>query len=163
MRKIKFKVKIKLNELGLNYHNIGEGNFIESKIHEVCSMDLYFPSLIIRYKSGKSVITIFKEHCETCELMQFSGLKDKNGEEIYEGDIIQLKNVIGETVLVVCEFGTVQREIKGVSINLCDITGFFFRFNGKATFPIVNNYLGKHDLELFEVIGNIHSNPELLK
>src|SRR5690606_11342130 len=96
-------------------------------------------------------------------LMQFTGLHDKNGKEICEGDIIKLIDDVGEEIIVVCEFGTVRREIYGHDLNLCDITGFYFRKeDGKATFPIVDNYAGKHDLELMEVIGDIYENPELL-
>ena len=92
---------------------------------------------------------------------QFTGLLDKNGKEIYEGDIINLINADGKSINVVCEFGTARRDIFE---NTVDITGFYFKLsNGKKTFPIVHNYAGKHDLELFEVIGDIHDNPELLK
>ncbi|MBP1924613.1 putative phage protein (TIGR01671 family) [Sedimentibacter acidaminivorans] len=96
------------------------------------------------------------------ELMQYTGLKDKNGKEIYEGDIIQLKNEDLEVIKVVCEFGTAKRQIFD---NLVEITGFYFKrlCDDKKTFPIANNYLGKHDLELFEIIGNIYENPELLE
>ncbi len=93
---------------------------------------------------------------------QYTGLKDKKGKEIYEGDIIELINEDDYVIRVVCEFGTAKRDIYG---NLVEITGFYFKrlYDGRKTFPIVNNYLGKHDLELFEVIGNIYENPELLE
>jgi len=93
---------------------------------------------------------------------RYTGLKDKNGKEIYEGDIIQLINEDLEEIKVICEFGTAKRQIFD---NLVEITGFYFKRldDDRKTFPIINNYLGKHDLELFEVIGNIHDNPELLE
>ena len=96
------------------------------------------------------------------ELIQYTGLIDKNGKEIYEGDIIQLVNEDLEVIKVVCEFGAANRQIFD---NLVEITGFYFKriCDDRKTFPIVNNYLGKHDLELFEVIGNIYENPELLE
>ena len=95
------------------------------------------------------------------ELVRFTGLSDKNGKEIYEGDFINLINADGKSINVVCKFGTVRREIFE---NTVDITGFYFELsNGRKTFPIVNNYLGKHDLEIFEVIGNIYENLELME
>ena len=92
---------------------------------------------------------------------RYFGEEDKNGKAIYEGDIINLINDIDKSINVVCEFGIARREIFE---NTVDITGFYFKLpNGKKTFPIVNNYCGKRDLELFEVIGNVHENIELLK
>lgn len=92
---------------------------------------------------------------------QYTGLKDRNGREIYEGDIINLTNTAGVSINVVCEFGTARRVIFE---NTVDITGCYFKLsNGEKTFPIVSNYAGKHDLDLFEIIGNIYENPELLE
>jgi uncharacterized phage protein (TIGR01671 family) len=93
---------------------------------------------------------------------QFAGLLDKNGKEIYEGDIISLVISSGEKTTAICKFGNVIRQIFE---NTVEITGFYFErdIDGKKTFPIVHNYAGKHDLELFEIIGSIHDNPELLR
>ena len=62
---------------------------------------------------------------------QYTGLKDRNGTEIWEGDI--LRNINYSDMLIVVEWRT--------------MTDF-------------NNWLPK---EHFEVVGNIHENPELLK
>lgn len=91
---------------------------------------------------------------------QFSGLLDKNGKKIFEEDIIELENYLHNKIKVVCKFGTARRVLYE---NECDITGFYFEYEGHLkTFPIVNNYANKHDLELFEVVGNIYDNSELL-
>ena len=70
-------------------------------------------------------------------LMQYTGLKDKNGVEIYEGDIIK---------------GTKENEYKGQS-------NVFFGYNWNLQ-PF--SYLGVWDMNKFEVIGNIYENKELL-
>lgn len=78
-------------------------------------------------------------------LEQYTGLKDKNGREIYEGDIV---DYVGECTCVI------QYEDEGARFIHRDISDDFpFGFNG------LEEYNGK----LFEVIGNIHENPELLK
>lgn len=72
--------------------------------------------------------------------MQFTGLKDKNGKEIYEGDIVKLEQWNPSIAEVVFDRG-----------------GFCFRFKKDDTYYPDGKYL-----EEGEVIGNIYENPELL-
>lgn len=92
---------------------------------------------------------------------QFTGLHDKNGEEIYGGDVLLITAEDGEEYEVICEWGIHRRTMdSGCEV---DIPSFCFKKASRVTFPIVDNYINKHDLEIMEVIGNIHDNPELLK
>lgn len=80
---------------------------------------------------------------------QYTGLKDKNGKEIYEGDIIFIK---GETKLL---------DIKG-KVEYSNILAQFIITN---TGNIVNEAesLGDYEEEDIEKIGNVYDNPELLE
>lgn len=71
------------------------------------------------------------------ELMQFTGLLDKNGNEIYEGDILKTESGV-------CE-------VKWYEKGAC----FRWMFQGNSESPL--NYDDR------EIIGNIYQNPELLK
>lgn len=75
-------------------------------------------------------------------LMQFTGLKDKNGMDIYEGDILAWKSQHTETV----DIATVvfDKYIAGFNWNM---PGLNFNEGG---------------IRHFEVIGNIYENKELL-
>ena len=79
-------------------------------------------------------------------LMQFTGLPDKNGKEIYEGDIVRV--VYDET------FGIV--EVKGV-IEWDEQGNWCIDFPNKGCSLAINQLY-----EEIEVIGNICENPELL-
>jgi uncharacterized phage protein (TIGR01671 family) len=75
---------------------------------------------------------------------QFTGLKDKNGKEIYEGDIIILPDEDDDEYFV---------------IEWDDDTARFAIVQHGSTMCDFDNYYGK---ELC-IIGNIYENPELLK
>lgn len=90
-------------------------------------------------------------------LMQYTGLKDKNGVEICEGDIA--KREIYEDVWVV-------GEVEWIDEGFC---GFFLKVIKEDLNRTSRHYaIGKgeysdSDRTNYEVIGNIHNNPELLE
>ncbi len=86
------------------------------------------------------------------ELMQFTGLKDKNGKEIYEGDIVKFKD--SELEVTWCNGGFKLMEMKSMfEMKVGD--GWF---NNVLTVCHCHN----NKIEKFEVIGNIYENKELL-
>jgi uncharacterized phage protein (TIGR01671 family) len=81
------------------------------------------------------------------ELMQYTGLKDKNGTEIYEGDIVKYTSELENGIFEV-KYGNCRFYGLWIEANFMGITTDLF-------------YLGCSN-EL-EVIGNIYENPELLE
>jgi hypothetical protein len=73
----------------------------------------------------------------TSPLMQCTGLKDKNGKLIYEGDIVNYSCLPGYSDIYACTFNSGKFLIGGLLIS--------------------NTHLKS------EVIGNIYENPELLE
>lgn len=75
------------------------------------------------------------------KIMQYTGLKDKNNKEIYEGDIVKFLNGIFEVIWC----------------------------NEKASFMLKNkeykeflNFIYENN-NVMEIVGNIYKNPELIK
>jgi uncharacterized phage protein (TIGR01671 family) len=79
------------------------------------------------------------------ELVQFIGLKDKNGKEIYEGDIIRF----GNAEKVECEIVWVN--------DICQ-----FRMNPTFKHPKYMENAWDLNRPTIEIIGNIYENPDLL-
>lgn len=103
--------------------------------------------------------TYFRLHPEYW--MYAIGLQDKNKRDIYEGDIGEIRTQSGRIDRFVVEWGIHRREMKsGWTV---DIPSFCFRIDGFPSFPIVNNYMNGHDLDIIEIIGNIYQNPKLVK
>ena len=85
---------------------------------------------------------------EKCPIMQFTGLKDKNGKDIYEGDKLGYRDE--------------ARELRPGVVRWCDYQWVIIAICGDDE--------GNQDLEMhpdysddWEVIGNIYENPELIE
>jgi uncharacterized phage protein (TIGR01671 family) len=91
---------------------------------------------------------------EHFEIMQFTGLLDKNGKEIYEGDILTFLDA--ETIST--ENGMDFNESMGRGVvEWCGYEGRWGVTNRDSV--DLEDIFGEPDTE---IIGNIHENPELL-
>ena len=88
---------------------------------------------------------------EDCELMQFTGLIDKNGKEIYEGDVVAYNVPVQAD-----EDGNIDWE--GVHMRI-EWDAEKARF--QTPFSDAENLPGQHGPKNMVVVGNIYENPEL--
>jgi hypothetical protein len=103
-----------------------------------------------------------RERSDTWKLMLQSPWHDRNGKQIYDGDILEIVDDRGVTIRVICQYGEHVRTMdSGFAVT---IAGFAFvrLYDNHPTFPVLNNYAGKSDLEIIEIIGNRFENPEMI-
>lgn len=84
-------------------------------------------------------------------VMEYTGNKDKNGKEIYESDIIQIKD---RFVMWSRSSGQIVEDVNAIVV--WGGTGFIPRRSANTRLWIL-------DMEQYEVVGNIYENPELLE
>lgn len=86
---------------------------------------------------------------EDVEFMQSTGIKDKNGVEIYEGDILKLHAIF------------LAPDDKIGYLEYSPKYGYSIIFEGNRLYR--QEYWASTNKLKYEVIGNIYENPELLK
>lgn len=109
------------------------------------------PSSIYFHDDGK--IEVYPCHNDSeFVLMQFTGLTDKNGKEIYEGDIVKMMRDPIVPQYAICK---VQWRNEYAGFNFSHIRLENIINPGEGWSPATHKG--------WEVIGNIYENPELLK
>lgn len=114
----------------------------EKKIIDVKSIDWDENGnlISINYPEGKDY---FGYENDDIILMQYTGVRDKNGEEIYEGDIVEWLSAKFEIKWLLSSFCICNRKIGNLALEI-----------GVNQCGIQNRLI---------VIGNIYKNPELLE
>ena len=87
---------------------------------------------------------------DDCEFEQYTGLKDKNGKEIYEGDIIQEE----------IDFNSKMTDGVFTYVVEWDSNTLSYSLRGNGT--SIHDELWEVNASV-EIVGNIHENPELLE
>ena len=136
MREIKFKAFLRCNQRLANGITLGYEKFPKG-IYEV--MDLNFANEIATLWSEKEQ-TSFEVSFRKIELMQYTGVNDKNGMEIYMGFLVK--------------WGLRTYKI-------CFDCGFYMHDLSKINpdYPITKEF--KNASDEFEIVGNIYENPNL--
>ena len=91
--------------------------------------------------------TILPQTLDAINFLQFTGLKDKNGNEIYEGDVLEMADNFPAVVQWNEHEG--KWEMKETQIHHDDFGARIHDMRAYTSIPAV--------------IGNIYENPELLK
>ena len=90
------------------------------------------------------------EDSKETPIMQYTGLKDKNGKEIYENDFLRTPNGLSPMAMLANGVGS-------HSIGLVEWDP------NSLAWVLDDEYLSGSQCEDLEIIGNIYENPEVLQ
>lgn len=151
-RTIKFRAKIKAEsfeqKLAMLDKPQSEGEWVCGDLH-ICDTKIpHIHCMMNKYPIDVSTIG------------QYTGLKDKNGNDIYEGDIVYSEFADGSNCMFLVGWN-----------NKLSCFGVMDEYNYRSKqlgydFPEFDNHLFIEVLKnskIFKIIGNIHDNKELLK
>ena len=143
-REIKFRVWDKVNERMLNIETLGL-SFSPNGV--LTSIYTYGPD----FSNDPEVIGHDEPDLDDVTIEQYTGLKDANGKEIYEGDILAWHS-------------SICRKHNWVGVVLYRGAGFAVQESDKSySSPEWLDCACRKDANIIEVIGNIHENPDLLE
>ncbi|WP_367366213.1 YopX family protein [Lentilactobacillus buchneri] len=103
------------------------------------------------HEKASSILALAEMSPDEYIVEQFTGLKDKNGKDIYEGDILAWHS-------------NIYRKHDWVGLVLYRGAGFAVQESDKSySSPEWLDCACRKDANIIEVIGNVHDNPELLE
>ncbi len=111
-------------------------------IYHVTNMNFEGPDYTLREVKLSNGIWLRSDKLDDIILIEKTPYTDKNGEEIYEGDVLKTFPIISSDKIAYDSFNVVVR------------------FTSSSW--IVNGVLGIKQSKISEVIGNIYKNPELI-
>lgn len=120
----------------------------DRKMHDVIFLN-YENNSVEWYNDNNKKRAAFIEKVPT---LQCTGLKDKNGREICDGDILKFKLLEDFAA-----FGTNEKYVEIIAPVIYEYGGFFIEQSENSIF------LGQLPMSEIEVVGNIYENPELLE
>lgn len=134
-----------MREILFRGKRIDNGEWVEGTLYQIAQK--LNPFIMLVNRSGES-------HAVNPETVgQYTGLEDKNGRRIFEGDILRLWRSIGANGEMRGEYG------KPLPVEYCDLWCQFVVVDEE----IKEQYCIYQAFQAFEVIGNRWDNPELLK
>ena len=119
----------------------------EEMIDEILMISFVRKEIIGKFRDGSTSVPLKfedKRNGEDVILMQSTGIKDKNGTEIFEGDVLKNNDYPNQTFI--CKHSRLQASFQAESLNGLLTLSFW-----------------KDEERDWQVLGNIYENPELME